>query len=542
MITRRGTKTGITSRGTKNPLDDFAVSLVARERVISGGAQTVSRDKDTDVNNYSPATVAYECDAGLDPGLIGGLEVDWYSSNTAVATIDANGVMTRVADGEARARAVNTRGRANVSAQHSFVQLDNVVTTNLNSWTDDSLAHANSSAIDGEIASGDPATKKPMYSNGNTRNQNCWAAALADLSCIDREKPGAVFLGNSGGFAYGIQVEHFKDIEDTFVAMDGTVATVSVTNRIDIGPSNSSDSYATDISIVRYSAALDSKFVPAMLLPSDVMDRLPGLSWGLPVLVTDQEKKALVAEWRATDTKVRMQVPSDSNRVAYYEPIIVGDSGSPAFLFLPVIGHTHSHRLALVTSWTSGGAGVGPVIHNYLADIQAAMSSMGGSPADLSVADLSEHPTDLVAGWTGKRAITNLLLNADNLSDASWVRTAATIGTGVGPHGGPCQTITVNGNNSLVTKDMSSYPSDRTLRSGVWLKGSSPQTVGLRVPIGTNYTSETCNVTTGWQYFETANTVNPANSNPRFLLDFRTPYSPGIGFVLSVWQPETYEV
>lgn len=379
MITRRGSLTGITMRGTAAR---FAVDWSRIETIATPGDTEQQTIYDAVFDVSTSATVDYGAQAIVRPTHPEAdvSQITWSTSDESIASIDATGKVTRVADGYIRITATDQHGaKAKSGLVHIYREAGVEAQTWL-AWADGSAAKAISDAIDEAIETGDPAAIMPMYTSGNTRNPNCWAAELADLSCIDRNKPNAAFIGTSGGYSYAIQAGHYPDGTDTYVAMDGTVASVTVADSRRVGPTV--PGYGPEIKIVRYSTALDAKFVPALLPPANLNDYFRHLSIGVPLICTDQEKKALVADLNSLGTWATAKVPTDARRLALYESAIVGDSGSPRFM--PVSG-----RLMLISSLTYGGAGSGPNHSQFLSEILDAIDDMGGDVEDFEIADLS---------------------------------------------------------------------------------------------------------------------------------------------------------
>lgn len=385
-ITRRGALTGITMRGGLGTLARFAVDWYRPDPVIITPGDTEEHTIDDAVFEVTtPTTVDYEAQAVARPTHPDAdvSQITWSTSDESIATIDASGRVTRVADGYIRIIATDQHGAYATSGLVRIYRETGAEAQTFVAWVEGSAAKAISDAIDEAIETGDVAALKPMYTSGNTRNPNCWAAELADLSCIDRNKPGAAFIGTSGGYSYAIQAGHYPDSTDTYVAMDGTVASVTVADSRRVGPTV--PGYGKEIRVVRYSTALDAKFVPALLPPNNLNDYFRHLSVGVPLICTDQEKKALVADLSSLGTWATAKVPTDPRRLAFYESAITGDSGSPRFV--PVDG-----RLMLITALTYGGAGSGPNYSQYLSEILDAIDDMGGDVEDFEIADLS--------GWT----------------------------------------------------------------------------------------------------------------------------------------------
>jgi hypothetical protein len=111
----------------------------------------------------------------------------------------------------------------------------------------------------------------------------------------------------------------------TWVDASGTAYTRTVSSSARVG--------STDISVVKLSSALPASIHPALVLPSDFASKVTLV--GLPVLKLDQDRHALVSDISAVDaTYVTLAAPSNSQRLAFHEAWITGDSGSPIGLIL----------------------------------------------------------------------------------------------------------------------------------------------------------------------------------------------------------------
>ena len=96
----------------------------------------------------------------------------------------------------------------------------------------------------------------------------------------------------------------------------------------------------------------------------------------LPVLRLDQWRNALVGDIQRiagvkSDGSIRstFRDPIDSTRASYYEGLVGGASGNPAFLLL-------NDEPVLLTVWTGGGAGFGTSIAAFVSDINEMMYNL----------------------------------------------------------------------------------------------------------------------------------------------------------------------
>ena len=84
------------------------------------------------------------------------------------------------------------------------------------------------------------------------------------------------------------------------------------------------------------------------------------------------EDKLSVADIGTWGNSVSFNQPILASRLAKYNTMVSGDSGSPVFL-------VHDNKLVLVALVTFGGAGRGANISRHIAAINSAMTSLGGN-------------------------------------------------------------------------------------------------------------------------------------------------------------------
>ncbi len=253
----------------------------------------------------------------------------------------------------------------------------------------ETLAEAVARAVDSRIATADPATTKPIFSTRNdagkiyVRNPQCWAASI-DLT------PMVVWNSDQGNKIAGILVsprhvvsaQHFQIADNVtvrFVTKDNQVVERKVISGKQVG--------TTDIHVSLLESAVPASISFARVLPLGYAATLPPV--GLPVFATDQEKKALVADVMMTMSGlVYIAQPSNAQRKAFYEPWIVGDSGSAAALIV-------NNILTLMVTATDPDNG--PDYSANQTALNSAMADLGGG-YQLTVADLSGPKPTLQSG------------------------------------------------------------------------------------------------------------------------------------------------
>lgn len=352
---------------------------------------------DANYTRYTPATVHNEYLLSLQAAVQGALDVApaFQSTDEAVATVDASGVVTVVSYGQCAIIA-----RTRLWSQR--VELDTTQRTGQtvdiwDSWVEGTPAYIVSQAVDSRIAGKTPAVAKPIFTTQNhatgeyVRNPNCWAADL-DLTGISPWNsrsankragtliaPDVMICAMHYGFVAGDIVR--------FVKADGTVVDMTIRSG---GVQNIT---GTDIQVCIFTESVPAGIAFYKVLPADAMTsmfprissnetgvNLPRDKHVLPVLAMDQEEKALVTDIEQMDWMVYCKYPADATRLSFNEPIIVGDSGNPAFLIF-------GDELLAVTTWWGGGGGSGPAFHHYITEINAAMTA-GGSANSLTILSL----------------------------------------------------------------------------------------------------------------------------------------------------------
>jgi hypothetical protein len=389
MITRIQSPTGITSRGPTVDDADFDISFQERDTVITPGSTVTSTVDDRNITTNTAATVDRAGDVEAEESVIGTFTpfLRYESLDPSIATVDSVGNLTRVSDGTARIVARTALRKKLVSVPVSRQTATTVV---FNGYVTGSLARNCGDAVDTRIAGKTAATAKPIFSTANhdagtyVRNTNCWAANL-DLTCVSpwNSAGGISYAGTAISSRHIIFARHFQiptNATIRFITTDNQVVTRTMTAKQSLSGSDAT----TDLTIGLLDSALPASITPAKVLPANTPDYLPSIGrvYAIPALAIDREENALITcLYQLTGDMARFQSPSNATRVGYYEPLISGDSGNPAFLII-------DNEPVLITTWTFGGAGGGPRIHALHTEINAAMTTLGGGQ-QLSVKSLS---------------------------------------------------------------------------------------------------------------------------------------------------------
>jgi hypothetical protein len=247
--------------------------------------------------------------------------------------------------------------------------------------------------IDSRIATKHAAVNKPIFSLQNhingiyTRNTNCWAADM-DLTCASpwNSRGGNKQAGTLITPRHCILVAHYNlKAGDSirFVTNDN----ITIRRKI-IAHKVNTDWFTNvpDMEVITLDEDLPASITPCQFLPSNYKSYIANDGDGLPVLYTDQEEKALVADiWSINSNKsFDLQVPIISNRSALNEAVITGDSGNPIFLIL-------NGKPVIIGCFTYGGPGSGNALTHY------ANLPNGGAQPEQSINDLIVA-TDAITG------------------------------------------------------------------------------------------------------------------------------------------------
>lgn len=367
MILKGNGNPGPTVRGPTVADADFSLAHVQRDTLISTGGSTSRTDRDSEYTDDTPATVDRVSDLTATETVPGTFATPptFTSLDPSIATVDEHGRVARVTDGTARV-IVSTR-LVKRRADISVARIVGTITTTFDNFVAGSLARHCTDAVDSRIAGKSAATAKSIH-NGTTYNALRWTADI-DLACLTREIPRGTLVSPR----HIVGAEHYQPgASVTFLAADGTIVARTVTSRQNVGLANAVDNYATDVVVCLLDSDVPASIGFAKVLPSAYADHLPGITNGIPGLCLDQDEQALVGDLFALSaTRATFRPPTDAQRLAFYEPKISGDSGNPALLLI-------NGEPVIVTTWTFGGAGSGPNYAAIAAQINAAMTTLGG--------------------------------------------------------------------------------------------------------------------------------------------------------------------
>lgn len=315
------------------------------------------------------------------------IQVEYSSSNQAIATVDQNGRVSYVSNGTVTIYAqATTFPWLKKGVSLSVALQEGTATVSYPSYVAGSVGKDISENIDNRISGvteANASTYKPIYSTQNhtagvyVRNTNCWAYDL-DLTAISpwnsysaNLRAGTLISPRHIVFAAHYPIPNGSTIR--FVKQDNTVVERTLSNQTQVG--------STDIKIGVLDSDVPAGISFAKVLPSGHASYMPGISKKkIPVLGLDQEEKALVFEIDSLSSALISYYGSnDEHRLALRESLIGGDSGNPAFLVI-------NDELVIISTWYS--IFWSPNIASYKTEINAIMTSLGGG-YQLTEADLS---------------------------------------------------------------------------------------------------------------------------------------------------------
>jgi hypothetical protein len=300
------------------------------------------------------------------------------SGNTNVLSNPINGLCSAVNTGSTYLQAIGEDG----SVDRVDVNISNIIGTTsdaLSSYVAGSAAKNASDNIDNRISGKNPSTTKNIFSTQNhtssiyTRNTNCWTGNI-DMTCISpwNSTGSGQRAGTLISPRHIIFCEHFgfyPKIGATIRFIDNSN---NVINRTLVNSLSFSGGWP-DFRIGLLDSDVPNSISFAKVLPNNWVSYFPSLSaqYTIPLLVLDQEEKALVTDWYTSSTSIRCTQPTNAQRLSFYENLISGDSGNPMFLII-------NNQLVLLSVVGGGGAGSGSSLAFYKNEINGLMTALGG--------------------------------------------------------------------------------------------------------------------------------------------------------------------
>ena len=238
-------------------------------------------------------------------------------------------------------------------------------------------------SVDTRLAGRIPSQALSIFNDATTnfvRNTNCWAYPY-DLTCCSPWNSSGFneYAGTLISPQHLIFAGHYMPPTNTifrFVDRENRVyerRLISIKRHPEYSP------YPTnypDIAVGKLDSAITNGISYAKVLSINYTNYLSS-GIRLPTLRLDKEEKALVGDLLSIDIPsdgkhlAKFTSPIDATRLNYYESLIPGDSGNPAFLLL-------SGQPVLLTIWTGGGAGDGTSLVIFTNSINQLMMDLGG--------------------------------------------------------------------------------------------------------------------------------------------------------------------
>jgi hypothetical protein len=376
--------------------DDFRLIASPITRVISQASSGILINKDVNLYRVSGATTITDYAIIVNQLVPGTYNITVTSSDTGILrNPDIYGVCSGVASGTVLLLASSS---VNGSFSSISTSVNNPVgTTGVSfiGYVSGSLSKMCSDAIDVRIVDKVASFSKPIFSTQNhnsgiyVRNTGCWASGI-DLTCISPwnstdsvNRAGTLISPRHILFAAHYQINNGATIR--FVDNNNNIITRTMVNKL-THPNYTP--YQPDLTIGVLNSDVPSSIKFVKILPQNWTNYLPNLSYNyvVPCLVLDQEEKALISDLINLSSVANFSIPRNPKRYEFFENIVAGDSGNPAFLII-------NGELVLVTVWTYGGSGAGTHIAYYKDDINTMMIALGGgyTLTEISLNDLAYY-------------------------------------------------------------------------------------------------------------------------------------------------------
>jgi len=400
--------------------DKIILKVIPFERVISSGTSSVVSFGDSNLIDISGVSSITDYTTIVEQ-----LTPDFYSTtiisaNSGIILGTNNSVASGISLGNTELIAKHNDDIFSVQSV-DVSGSSSVSSIIFDSYKTDSLGKHSSDAIDNRLQNKNSTTDKPIFTTRNdsaniyVRNTGCWAADL-DLTCISpwnstggSQRCGVLISPRHILFAAHFQINTGATIR--FVDNNNNVISRTMTNKLTHPNYYNPVAFFPDITVGLLNEDVPSSIKFTKILPLSWNNYLPTLNidndnlfggFTIPCLYSDQEKKALVTELRSLIlpesfllpdpgsipwpengrfTNTLWRQPSKTNRLSFFESIITGDSGSPAFLII-------NDELVLITVWTFGGAGGGTSLLYFKDNINDIMAILGGGYS-LTEIDLS---------------------------------------------------------------------------------------------------------------------------------------------------------
>jgi hypothetical protein len=221
-----------------------------------------------------------------------------------------------------------------------------------------------SNAVDSRIEGKNPSLSKPIFTtqdHGNSiyeRNTDCWAYDL-DLTCNSVWNSAVGFPSGKTGSGtlitkrHIIFAGHFEIPEGTTVRFVTNNNVVVERNLVAIKRHPDYSPYFPDLTVGVLDDDVPNTITPCITISESILNHLFENIRNIPVLSINQDRYALIYDGAgifSTYTTYTQPIYNDNHitRNQYFQPAIVGDSGTPQFIIL-------KNKLVLLSMFTFGG-------------------------------------------------------------------------------------------------------------------------------------------------------------------------------------------
>lgn len=377
-------------------LDNFKLIANPINRVISAASSGTIVLDDLELIRTSGSTIITDYETNIQQIIPGTYNISIYTTNSGViSSPNQPGIASGLSTGSGTLIAYSDDNVSFSSVDINVVSSTGVVVDLFTSYINGSVSKNAVSGVDSRIFVFSAEISKPIYSiqnhesNTYIRNTGCWINDI-DLTCVSPwnsfdgvNKAGTLISPRHIIFAAHYQINNGAQIR--FIDNHNNTITRTMRNKV-THPGYSP--FYPDISIGILDSDVPESIKFAKILPSNWSEYLPSLSnnYRIPALAIDAEEKALVTDLYDLDGFASFIQPcSCAFRLSFFEDIILGDSGNPAFLII-------NNEAVIITIWTYGGSGRGTNISYHKDTINQLMLSLGGG-YQLTEINLAEFTT-----------------------------------------------------------------------------------------------------------------------------------------------------
>lgn len=377
----------------------FNTEIFKTDYVVTGDTQTTIIEDDKEVSRYTNSSISQR--ASVQSSIAYSItndDIDYSYSipQGSPVTVSNSGIIEITSPTQPETVDVT------ISGSIDNVNLSRVETVQLNyqpssildtvsGYVSGTAREALTEVIESAISTTSETAPTPVYSTLDydagtfVRNSNFLLNSTHRdaVTCASpwNSRQGAFRAGTAVTPRHVLVATHYPlAVGDTikFVTSDDTVISRTITRKVTVKENS-------DIDMLLLDSDLPATITPCKLFPSNYEDYLPAgtaynsyAATSIPLLtVNARGEKASVRELlRITITDhghlgVQVKVPEPTSSLyPFYEPTVVGDSGSPVFA---VIGS----ELWLMNLWWSGGGGT--FLASILTELNSAISSLDAS-------------------------------------------------------------------------------------------------------------------------------------------------------------------